>query len=66
MPRLDEIAVNGRVLTAALVAALGAGTVAALIPALDGRNASLATGLVEGSRTSTAAAGLDAPEPHGR
>lgn len=54
LPHLDEIAVNGRVLTAALAAALGAGTVAALIPALDGRQASLAAGLSEGSRTSTA------------
>jgi hypothetical protein len=40
LPHLDEIAVNGRVLMAALVAALGAGTVAALIPSLDGRQAS--------------------------
>ena len=54
LPHLDEIAVNGRVLTAALLAALGAGTVAALIPALDGRHASLAAGLAQGSRTSTA------------
>jgi putative ABC transport system permease protein len=53
LPHLDEIAVNGRVLTAALVAALGAGTVAALIPAMNGRHATLAAGLADGSRTST-------------
>ena len=53
LPHLDDIAVNARVLTAALAGAIGAGVIAALIPLFDGRNATLVAGLVDGNRSST-------------
>jgi len=53
MPRIDEIAVNGRVLLAATIAAGAAGLVAGLVPVLQMRQFTPARDLVEGARSST-------------